>query len=304
MSRVHVLGNAGMDLGLALPRMPLPGETLVGCHPHRAPGGKGLNQAVTAARSGASVRFAAPLGDDPEAAEIAAAMQAEPFETLDLPRRPGATDRSILMLTPDGENCIVSLGACAGGFDPAAAARFAAGVAPADILLMQGNLSFAATEAAMGACAGRVMLNTAPLMWDMGPLLPRCTIVVANAVEARAITGSDRAAACRNWRRRRGNWAIATRLSPKNSVPSAVLRSSMRPNRRDRQGCAGGGVGCWRRLLLRHQTGDSRARAAQFGVAVARQGGGEQGGAGGLHPGQAGYVEHQLAAARRREPPG
>ncbi|WP_158744483.1 PfkB family carbohydrate kinase [Acidisphaera sp. L21] len=198
MSRVHVLGNAGMDLGLTLPHMPAPGETVVGNDPHRAPGGKGLNQAVAAVRCGAVVRFLAPLGDDPEAAEIAAALQAETFDALELPRFRGASDRSILMLTPDGENCIVSLGACGDGFEPAAAAGFAAEVGPKDILLMQGNLSFAATRAAAAACAGRVVLNTAPMLWDVRPLLPRCAIVVANAVEARAITGSDRASALRD----------------------------------------------------------------------------------------------------------
>jgi ribokinase len=195
MSRVHVLGNAGMDFGLKLPRMPAPGESMVGRDAHRAPGGKGLNQAVTAVRTGAAVRFLAPLGDDPEAAEIAAILQAEGFEALDLPRLAEATDRSMLLLTPDGENCIVSSGACADALDPALAARFAAAVRPGEILLLQGNLSFDATRAACAACAGQIMLNTAPLLWDVRPLLPSCAIVVANAGEARAITGTEDATA-------------------------------------------------------------------------------------------------------------
>ena len=195
MSRVHVLGNAGMDFGLRLPRMPAPGESLVGFDAHRAPGGKGLNQAVTAARVGAAVRFLAPLGDDHEAAEIAASLQAEGFETLDLPRLAGATDWSMLLLTQDGENCVVSSGACADALDAAVAARFAAAVQPGEILLLQGNLSFEATRAACAACAGQIMLNTAPLLWDVRPLLASCAIVVANAGEARAITGTEDATA-------------------------------------------------------------------------------------------------------------
>ena len=51
--RVVVVGNAGLDLRLAVPRLPLPGETLIGSAGPRAPGGKGLNQAVVAARCGA-----------------------------------------------------------------------------------------------------------------------------------------------------------------------------------------------------------------------------------------------------------
>ncbi|MBV8191951.1 MAG: ribokinase, partial [Alphaproteobacteria bacterium] len=56
--RVVVIGNAGLDLQLAVPRLPLAGETLIGkAASARAPGGKGLNQAVVAARAGAAVRF-------------------------------------------------------------------------------------------------------------------------------------------------------------------------------------------------------------------------------------------------------
>ena len=47
-----VLGNAGLDLGLALPHLPREGETVVGRGMPSAPGGKGLNQAVVAARTG------------------------------------------------------------------------------------------------------------------------------------------------------------------------------------------------------------------------------------------------------------
>ena len=195
MSCVHVLGNAGVDFGLSLPRLPAAGETLVGADAHRAPGGKGLNQAVAAVRAGAVTRFLAPLGDDADATEVEAALQAEGFAVLELPRLPCLTDRSILMLTPDGENCIVTAGACAAALPAADAARFAAAIPAGDILLMQGNLSFAATEAAIRAGSARVILNTAPLCWDVRPLLPRCAVVVANAGEASAVVGFRDAAA-------------------------------------------------------------------------------------------------------------
>jgi ribokinase len=198
MSRVHVLGNAGMDYGLLLPHMPAPGETVVGRDPHRAPGGKGLNQAVAAVRTGVPVRFLAPVGDDPDGAEVARILRTEPFEALELPRWSGPTDRSTILLTPDGENRIVSTGACADAFDVAEAQRFARVVQPGEILLLQGNLSSEATHAAAAACPGQVMLNTAPILWDVRPVLAHCAVVVANAVEAQAITGTGSAAALRD----------------------------------------------------------------------------------------------------------
>jgi len=54
-----VIGNAGLDLRLSVARLPLPGETLIGGGGAWAPGGKGLNQAVVAARCGVPVRFCA-----------------------------------------------------------------------------------------------------------------------------------------------------------------------------------------------------------------------------------------------------
>jgi ribokinase len=59
MSRVFVLGNAMMDLTLPMARLPLPGETVVADDLSRAPGGKGLNQAVVAARARDSAMKAA-----------------------------------------------------------------------------------------------------------------------------------------------------------------------------------------------------------------------------------------------------
>jgi ribokinase len=122
--RVVVIGNAGLDLRLAVPRLPLPGETLVGAAGSRAPGGKGLNQAVVAARCGAAVRFCAPLGnDDAEANEVARHVAKERFVELMLPRLPHPTDFSLIMVLPQGENSIVSTSACSRALTPVQAKR-------------------------------------------------------------------------------------------------------------------------------------------------------------------------------------
>lgn len=204
MSRVFVLGNAGVDLALALPHLARPGETAVASSGRRAPGGKGLNQAVTAARAAASVRFCAPVGTDAEAALVAAALTAEPLADLRLLPKPGPTDQSIVMVAADGENCIVSLCACADALTPGEAAGFAAEAGAADWLLLQGNLSAAATLAAMQAAGGPVMLNAAPLRWPVAPLLAHAQIVVVNAVEAAAISSNAGPAEAARWLHARG----------------------------------------------------------------------------------------------------
>ena len=64
MAKVVVLGSSGFDLTVRLPRLPKPGETLLGGQLHTGPGGKGANQAIAASRAGAEVIFLTAFGDD------------------------------------------------------------------------------------------------------------------------------------------------------------------------------------------------------------------------------------------------
>jgi ribokinase len=193
MNRILVLGNAGLDISLALPRLPLPGETLVASRASRAPGGKGLNQAVVAARAGARVVLGAPIGDDADGAVVVEALADEPFEGLRLIRSDEATDLSVVMVAPDGANSIVTIGGCAAALSADEAAEFAAGAEAGDLLLLQGNLSAAASLAAARAAVARgarLMVNAAPLSWSPGQLVELAAVLVVNEVEAAVLTAS------------------------------------------------------------------------------------------------------------------
>ncbi len=194
MSRVFVLGNASLDTTLRVPRLPAPGETLMATGLLRSPGGKGLNQAVIAARAGAEVHFMAPLGTEPETALIRDALAGEPLAGIHLVDVGMPTDLSSLMVAPDGENCIVSTGACCDALGEDVAVRFVSAMRTDDILLMQGNLRESVTRAAMQAArvlGAQVMLNTAPIRWDYSEVAKLTDLVVANWHEASTITGED-----------------------------------------------------------------------------------------------------------------
>lgn len=190
MSRVFVLGNASIDVTLRVPRLPLQGETLMAHGIARAPGGKGLNQAVAAARAGAEVHFCAAIGREPEVDIIRSALRGEALAVLRLLDAGAPTDLSTLLVAPDGANCIISTGDCAAALAMADACDFLAAMRGDDILLMQGNLSAAVTAAAL-ARARRAIINTAPIRWPMAAMLRGVGIAVANEVEAAALTGTD-----------------------------------------------------------------------------------------------------------------
>lgn len=191
MSRVIVVGNAGLDLRLAVPRLPSPGETLIGSEGARAPGGKGLNQAVVAARCGVDVRFCAPLGSDrAQADDVERHLAGEKIADLHLPRLPYPTDFSLLMVLPDGENSIVSTSACSLAMtrrqiDPALRDAGAG-----DVVLLQGNLALDVTAHVLSAArrAGATTLfNPAPFWPGAEKMMRHCSIVIANRGEAEAL---------------------------------------------------------------------------------------------------------------------
>src|SRR5437764_12836608 len=97
-----VVGSVNLDLVARVERLPRPGETVSGAALERIPGGKGANQAVAAARLGASVRLAGAVGDD-EFAEEALAGLRQAGVALDV-ERGGATGVALVLVEPGGEH--------------------------------------------------------------------------------------------------------------------------------------------------------------------------------------------------------
>ena len=61
---ITVFGSINLDLVVALPRLPMAGETVSGRDHQTFPGGKGANQALAARRAGADVRMVGAVGQD------------------------------------------------------------------------------------------------------------------------------------------------------------------------------------------------------------------------------------------------
>ena len=102
MARVCVVGSVNMDLSLRVDALPRPGETVLAASLTYAPGGKGGNQAVAAARAGARVQFVGAVGDDPAAERLRAHLRDNGVGLDAIPKRPDRAARrsSSSMPTP------------------------------------------------------------------------------------------------------------------------------------------------------------------------------------------------------------
>ena len=190
---VAVVGSANLDFVFGTERIPLPGETLLALSADRFPGGKGLNQAVAAARSGASTAFIAALGRDENGGLLAETITAAGIDDTLVRRVDEATGQAFIVVNRAGENTIIVAGGANLGMVALTVADRAA-LAASSVVLMQLELpmSIVSEAAAVAHAAGTiVMLNAAPSRKLPEELLRALDYLIVNEHEACQIGGSD-----------------------------------------------------------------------------------------------------------------
>src|SRR2546430_5560842 len=96
-----------MDLVVTVPRLPRPGETVLGERLGRYPGGKGANQAVAAARLGGTVAMVGRVGADDFGPQLVANLTANGVDASGVePDNSAATRAALIFVSPDGPNMI------------------------------------------------------------------------------------------------------------------------------------------------------------------------------------------------------
>lgn len=189
---VLVVGNAVLDTTFEVARLPKPGESILAESVRDELGGKGLNQAVAAARAGARVIMCASVGEDESAGRVQRRLGVEGISGEFLIRHEGSTDRTTIFVMPDGENAIVTSAlrsrAVISKDVEAAFARLGRG----DVLLMQGNLSHDTTLACAELATRqglKVVLNPSPIGFDFQAIWPHVAVAVLNEDECVALSG-------------------------------------------------------------------------------------------------------------------
>lgn len=192
---VIVAGSLNMDLVLRVPRMPYHHETLFGESFNTFLGGKGYNQAVAAARSGARVALIGKLGDDAFGDQFMEALEKENIESRCVTRAENtSTGIANILVELDGSNRIVIVSGANALLDAAQVETAAPLFLNAKVLLLQLETSVesAIAAASLARKAGaKVILTVAPVPLDPLPpkLLDLVDVLIMNELEVFQLAG-------------------------------------------------------------------------------------------------------------------
>ena len=188
---VVVIGSINHDLTVVTPRLPMPGETVLGTDHYTGGGGKGANQAVAAARLGARVALVGRIGDDEhgEALRTALIDYGVDVSAVSIDRE-APTGLAVITVDDTADNTIV--------VSPGANARLTPGdldpnlIGSAAVVLTQLEIPLETVIAAAElATTGTFVLNPAPGRDLPEDLLERVDVLVPNRSELAIIAKEE-----------------------------------------------------------------------------------------------------------------
>jgi ribokinase len=193
MRDIVVVGSLNADVSLVAERLPRPGETVRGSALEIGAGGKGLNQAIAAARLGGRVHMVGRVGRDRfadvplEAAREAGVLDTY-LESVDTP-----TGAALIVVDPAGENQIaISPGANA-RVDAEAVLDALAAFRSSSVLLVQLEIPLEGLSTALDTARDEratTVLDPAPVSGDLDDaLLRKVDVLTPNESEADVLSG-------------------------------------------------------------------------------------------------------------------
>jgi ribokinase len=193
-AKVVIVGSLNMDLVTRAPRLPRAGETLAGQSFVTVPGGKGANQAVAAARLGASVAMIGCVGDDAYGEQLRSALLAEGIDCEAVTAIAGeSTGVALIVVDDNSQNAIVIVAGGNGHVTSNVVDGFDALLSQAEVIICQLEVPMATVGHVLkrGRELGKtVILNPAPAS---GPLPAEwyawIDYLIPNESEATALTG-------------------------------------------------------------------------------------------------------------------
>ncbi|WP_054778008.1 ribokinase [Lacticaseibacillus saniviri] len=194
MNRIVVIGSINVDNILQIQALPQPGETISMDSFSKAPGGKGANQAVAAARAGAQTSFIGRVGDDDNGQMMLRELASNHINTDQIQiTNQEQTGQAYILLQNSGQNSIIVQRGANFALTAEDVIQFRDTIEQADFVIAQFETPIAATIAAFEIAhqAGKkTILNPAPAQAKIPDALLELTdIIIPNETESELITG-------------------------------------------------------------------------------------------------------------------
>ncbi|WP_134701044.1 ribokinase [Ammoniphilus sp. YIM 78166] len=193
-AKIVVVGSINMDLVVSAPRIPLPGETIMGKEFDTIFGGKGANQAVAARRLGAQVDLIGCIGDDAFGQDILTHLSKEGVGVEHIALTQVATGVALITVSDAGENAIVVSPGANSKLTPEHVKNGEERIQEADIVLVQLEIPIEAVEEAILLAKKhgvKVILNPAPARDLPHSILKNIDILTPNETEGRILLTQD-----------------------------------------------------------------------------------------------------------------
>ncbi|MGW7240214.1 ribokinase [Streptomyces sp. NPDC054804] len=193
MTQIAVLGSTNMDLVAYVEKAPQLGETVTGREFRTIPGGKGANQAIAAARAGATVSMIGAVGHDAYGVRMRDTLEHSGVDTDSLRTIEGPSGTAHIVVDDEGGNAIVVIPGANGTVDHLSPGDEGV-IASADTLLLQLEIPLPAVVAGAQAARRhgvRTILTPSPTRPLPSELLENIDLLVPNEREAADLT--DRA---------------------------------------------------------------------------------------------------------------
>ncbi len=192
--KILVIGSTNTDMTAFCPKMPVPGETVLGNDFTMGPGGKGANQAVAAKRLGGDVSFICKVGKDIFGENTIRHFKEEGLDTSGVMISSKPSGVALITVDKDAENCIVVASGANNDYTEEDIRSCSDMIDGCDILLMQLEIPVPAVlEAArLGHKAGKfVVLNPAPACELPEEIFGYLSLFIPNETELAKYSGME-----------------------------------------------------------------------------------------------------------------
>lgn len=189
---ITVVGSLNMDLVVTTPKIPVMGETIIGSGFMTAPGGKGANQAVAAAKLGGEVSMIGCVGSDIFGKNLLNNLSMNNVNIDNVAVKDSTSTGIAVIIVKDGNNSIIVDSGSNALLTPEMIDSFEDIISNSSILVVQLETPLATVERAIYLAKRhgvKVLLNPAPATKLSNELLSMVDIFTPNESECEIITG-------------------------------------------------------------------------------------------------------------------